>query len=161
LRTLSAKVERDQAVALLAAILSAPRFDAGIWSARRHGSSPVSKKRRTQPEYIGAKAFQGAIYGDHPYALNERGEVETVAKLTRDDLVAFHRTYCRARNMSIAMMGDISRADAQALAEKHWRAACRPGAAPPIAPVRVAEQGRQQVFPTPPRKAICSWACPA
>ncbi len=148
-RTLSGKAERGQAADLLAAILSAPRFDAGILEREKARVIAGLQESATRPEYIGGKAFQAAIYGDHPYALNEGGEVETVAKLGRDDLVAFHRAYYRAHNLAIAMMGDISRAEAEALAEK-LAAGLPPGAAPaPIAPVKVAEHGEPQVIPHP------------
>jgi zinc protease len=148
-RTLSGKAERDQALDLLAAILAAPRFDAGILEREKARVIAGLQESQTQPDYLGAKAFQAAIYGDHPYALSEGGEVESVAKLGRDDLVAFHRDHYRARDMAIAVMGDISRAEAEALVEK-LAAGLPPGAAPaPIPPVKVAERGTQQVIPHP------------
>ncbi|MDP2433397.1 MAG: pitrilysin family protein [Pseudomonadota bacterium] len=148
-RTLSGKVERDQSMDLLAAILSAPRFDAGVLEREKARVIAGLQEAETRPEYIGAKAFQAAIYGDHPYALNEGGEQETVAKLGRDDLVAFHRNYYRAQNMAIAVMGDISRAEAEKLAEK-LAGGLPPGEAPTaILPVTVKQQGKQQVIPHP------------
>jgi zinc protease len=148
-RTLSGRTERDQAVALLAAILAKPKLEAGILDREKARVIAGLQESATRPEYLGQKAFQAAIYGDHPYALPEGGEPDTVAKLTRDDLVAFHRAYYRARNLSIAIMGDISRADAEALAVK-LAADLPPGeAAPPLPPVTVAAQGTQQVIPHP------------
>ncbi|MDP2833771.1 MAG: pitrilysin family protein [Pseudomonadota bacterium] len=148
-RTLSGKTERTQAVDLLAAILSAPRFAAGILEREKARVIAGLQESETRPEYIGAKAFQAAIYGDHPYALNEGGELETVAKLGRDDLVAFHRSYYRAHNMAIAVMGDISRAEAEKLAAK-LASGLPPGEAPSaIPPVKAMPQGKQQVIPHP------------
>ncbi len=148
-RTLSGKAERTQAVDLLAAILSAPRFDAGILEREKARVIAGLQESETRPEYIGGKAFQAAIYGDHPYALNEGGELETVAKLSRSDLIAFHRSYYRARNMAIALMGDISRAEAEKLAEK-LAGSLPPGEAPAaIPPVTVKQQGKRQVIPHP------------
>jgi len=146
-RTLSGKSERDQAAALLAAILAAPRFDAGILEREKARVIAGLQESETRPEYIGGKAFQAAIYGDHPYALNEGGEVETVAKLSRDDLVAFHGSYYRARNMTIAVMGDISRADVEALVEKLASGLPQGEAPAPISPVKMANEGKQQVIP--------------
>ena len=146
-RTLSGKVERDQAVTLLAAILAAPRFEAAVLDREKARVIAGLQEAETRPEQIGEKAYQAAIYGDHPYALNEPGEVATVAQLTRDDLIAFHRAYYRARNMTIAMMGDLTRADAEKLAEQ-LAAGLPEGDAPaPIAAVKVAPQGQQQVIP--------------
>ncbi|MDO9226828.1 MAG: pitrilysin family protein [Pseudomonadota bacterium] len=146
-RTLSGKVEREQAIDVLGAILATPRFDAGILTREKARVIAGLQESETRPDYLGAKAFQAAIYGDHPYALNEGGEVATVAKIDRDDLRAFHRDHYRARNMSIAVMGDISRAEAEALAEK-LASGLPPGEAPaPIPPVKPVEQGKRQVIP--------------
>jgi zinc protease len=160
IRTLSGKAERDQAVELLAAILSAPRFEPEIVDREKVRTVAGLQEAETQPEYIGQKAFQTAIYGDHPYALNEGGEVDTVAKLSRDDLVSFHSTYYRARNMSIALMGDLSRADAEVLADK-LAVGLPPGDAPsPIPPVQIAETGHQQVIPHPATQSHLSMGMP-
>lgn len=146
-RTLSGKTERTQAIAILAAILSAPRFDADILEREKARAIAGLRESATRPDYLGAKAFQAAAYGDHPYALNEGGEEETVAKLTRSDLLDFHRAHYRASNMAIAVMGDISRAEAEQLAEQ-LAAGLPPGTAPaPIAPVKPRERGTQQIIP--------------
>ncbi len=149
LRTLSGKEEREQSVGLLASILSAPRFEAGVVLREKARVTAGLKEAATQPEYIGARAFKAAIYGDHPYARSEGGEVDAVAGIQRDDLVAFHRDYYRAHNLSIAVMGDISRADAEALAAR-LASGLPPGAPPsPIPPVKTAAQGRVQILPHP------------
>ncbi len=147
LRTLSGKAERDQAVSLLAAILAAPRFETTILEREKTRVVAGIEEAATQPESIGAKAFQAAIYGNHPYALDESGEVATVKTLTRDDLVAFHGEYYRAKNMAVAIMGDISRQEAEALASK-LAAGLPPGEAPaPIPPVVEADHGVETVIP--------------
>ncbi len=146
-RTLSGKTERDQASDVLAAVLSAPRFDASILEREKARVIAGLQESETRPDYLGAKAFQAAIYGDHPYALNEGGEVATVARLGRDDLVAFHRAHYRARNMTIAVMGDISRDEVEALAEKLARALPTGEAPAAIPPVKIAERGTQQLIP--------------
>ncbi len=147
IRTLSGKVERDQASDVLAAVLSAPRFDASILEREKARVIAGLRESETRPDYLGAKAFQAAIYGDHPYALNEGGEVDTIARLVRDDLVAFHRAHYRARGMTIAVMGDISRGEAEALAEKLARALPEGEAPAPIPPVNISERGTRQVIP--------------
>ena len=146
LRTLSGKAERGQALSVLSSILAAPVFDATILEREKARVIAGIEEAATQPESIGAKAFQAAIYGDHPYALDESGEVATVKTLTRDDLVAFHREYYRAKNMAVALMGDISRPEAEALASE-LAAGLPPGEAPaPIPPVVEAVKGVETVI---------------
>ncbi len=146
-RTLSGKAERDQAMALLAAVLSTPRFDAAIIEREKARIIAGIEEANTKPETIGEKAFQAALYGDHPYALDESGEIETVRTLNRDDLVAFHRTHYRAKNMVVALMGNISRQEAEQLASS-LAADLPQGMAPlPIPPVAMIEKGAEKVIP--------------
>jgi zinc protease len=147
LRTLSGRAERDQSLSVLAAVLAAPRFDADILEREKARVIAGLEEAATKPETIGSKAFQAALYGEHPYALEEGGEVESVRGLTRDDLVAFHKAHYRAKNMVVALMGDITRRQAEALAEE-LAAGLPPGEAPPaIPPVAVAAKGVERVIP--------------
>lgn len=147
LRTLSGKAERDQALGVLAAILAKPRFDAAILEREKARVIAGLEEAATKPEHIGSKAFQAALYGDHPYALEESGEVDSVRGLNRGDLAAFHAAHYRARNMVLALMGDISRPEAEALASA-LAAGLPPGEAPPaIPPVKVAGKGVERVIP--------------
>ncbi len=146
LRSLSGKAERDQAVNLLAAVLTQPRFDVAVLEREKARIVAGLEEAATKPESIGEKAFQAAIYGDHPYALNEGGEVATVQRLTQADLAQFHRDYYRARNVSIALMGDLTRAEAEDIAER-LAADLPPGdAAAPIAAVQANPQGRERII---------------
>ncbi|MCU0934178.1 MAG: insulinase family protein [Thiobacillaceae bacterium] len=147
LRTLSSPAERDQAVSVLAAILTAPRFDAAILEREQARVIAALEEAATKPESIGEKAFQAALYGEHPYALDESGEVESVRALKREDLAAFHGAHYRAANMVLAIMGDIRRADAEALAIQLTRDLPAGAAPPPIPPVTVAERGVERVIP--------------
>lgn len=147
LRTLSGKAEREQALSLLGAILSAPRFDAAILEREKARVIAALEEAATKPETIGAKAFQTALYGNHPYALDESGEVESVRGLSRDDLVAFHRGHYRAKNMVVALMGDISRQEAEQMAAG-LAAGLPPGDAPPHIPLVAPDaKGVEQVIP--------------
>lgn len=147
LRTLSSDKEREQALSVLRAVLTAPRFEAATLARERARAVAELKEAATQPQYLGEKAFQAAVFGDHPYALDESGEIDSLERLSREDLIAFHRLYYRAANASIAIMGDIGRAEAERLAEA-LTAGLPPGEAPlPIPPVRASGHGTEQVIP--------------
>lgn len=149
LRTLSAQKERGAALDILAAVLSQPRFEPQVVEREKARMVAVLREAATKPETIGAQAFAAAIYGDHPYALPEGGAPETVAGLTPVQLEAFHRRYYRAPAMSLAIMGDISRAEAESLAER-LSADLPQGEAPaPLSPVAVPPAGGERVIPHP------------
>lgn len=147
LRTLSGDRERNQALQVLGAILSAPRFAADVLEREKARAIAGLKEAQTKPEYIGAKAFQAAIYGDHPYGLPEGGEVDGLARLTRDDLLNFYRGYYRAANMSVAIMGDVDRVEAERIAAS-LASGLPEGPAPALLPpVSALTAGGEQVIP--------------
>jgi zinc protease len=147
LRSLSGKVERDQSVSLLAAVLAQPRFDAAVLEREKARVVAGLEEEATKPESIGEKAFQSALYGEHPYGLPEGGEVASVQRLTQADLAGFHRQYFRASNMTVAMMGDLSRAEAEAIADRLSADLPKGEAALPIPPVQVNPQGQEKIIP--------------
>jgi zinc protease len=149
LRTLSSAKEREQALSVLRAVLTAPRFEPAVLAREKARAVAGLREAATKPQYLGEKAFQAAVYGDHPYALDESGEIDAIERLGRDDLIAFHRLYYRASNATVAIMGDIDRAEAERLAEA-LTAGLPPGEAPaPIPPVRVSPRGSEQIIPHP------------
>jgi zinc protease len=147
IRTLSGARERDQALAVLKAILSAPQFAPDVLEREKARAIAGLKEAETKPEYLGEKAFQAAIFPAHPYGLPEGGEVDSLARLTRDDLLDFHRRHYRAANMTMAIMGDVTRAEAERLAAD-LADGLPPGPAPaPLPPVAMPAEGGEQVIP--------------
>ena len=147
MRTLSGEKERTRAMDILAAVLAQPRFEAEIVTREKARMVAGLEEAATKPETIGDKAFGAAIFGDHPYALPEGGEPENVAGLSRDDLAAFHRQYYRAKGMSVAIMGDITRQEAERLAQQLAQGLPAGDAPPPIRPVEVQVAGAERVIP--------------
>lgn len=148
LRTLSGEAERNKAIDVLAAVLSVPRFEPEIVAREKARVIAALQEAATKPETIGEKAFSVAIYGEHPYALPEGGEPESVARLTREDMQAFYKAYYRAKAMSLAIMGDISRQEAERVAER-LAAGLPSGDAPPPIPAVATGAGSERVIPHP------------
>jgi len=115
LRTLSARDKRDPALELLRNVLHAPRFESDIFEREKARTIASLKEAMTRPESIGGKAFWAAMYPAHPYG--RQATPESIASLTRDDLAAFHARYYSASNASITLVGDISRKEAEQIAE--------------------------------------------
>lgn len=117
-RTLAEPRYADPALVLLADAIARPRFDAAAVD-RIKGRALVALRHREQsPESIAEDTFYREIYGDHPYASPPDGTADSVTALGRDDVVAFHRRYYVARNAVIAIVGDLDRARAAAIAEQ-------------------------------------------
>ena len=118
LRTLSSTQEKNQSLALFNQILQKPDFPESVLSREKSRIIAGLQEAATQPESITNRAFMQAIYGSHPYALDESGEVSTVESLSRKDLVDFYQTYYGAKNAVIAMIGDMTLEEASAITEQ-------------------------------------------
>ncbi|WP_172300064.1 pitrilysin family protein [Pseudoruegeria sp. HB172150] len=99
---------RDEAVALLKAALTEPRFDEDAVERVREQVLSGIRSDATDPDKIAGDAFNKMVYGDHPYATPLRGTVESVTALTRDDIVAAHRNVLTLDHIYVGAVGDIA-----------------------------------------------------
>lgn len=118
LRTLSSAAERDKALDIMARVLQHPVFPDAILEREKVRLVAALKESDTKPESISDRAFQKAVFGTHPYALRGSGEVATVEKITAQDLRDFYRAHYHAGSAVVAIMGDATRAQAEAIAQQ-------------------------------------------
>ncbi|MBI4986760.1 MAG: insulinase family protein [Rhodocyclales bacterium] len=114
LRTLSAKSERDAALDLLRTLLSQPSFPEAPLAREKTRSIAAIQEADTRPDSLAAKRFAAAIYPGHPYGASPTAD--SIGRIARDDLVAFHRDHYAATRAVISIIGDVSRAEAEAIA---------------------------------------------
>ncbi len=117
LRTLSSRDERDEALTIMARVLQRPLFPESVLAREKTRLIAALKEAETKPEAIAAKAFSKAVFGAHPYGLPASGEIASVEKLQRSDLDTFYSTHYAPHTAVVALMGDISRAEAEAIAQ--------------------------------------------
>ncbi len=136
LRSLSSARERDEALGLLAAVLQKPTFPQQIFEREQQRMLAGLKEAETRPEVLADREFRRLLYGEHPYSLRGSGEVETVAKLRREDLVDFYRRHFTADDAVVSIIGDLTRSEAGAIAEQLTAGlARRSQPLPPLPPV--------------------------
>jgi len=133
LRTLSSEAERVQGLKLMASVLQQPLFQEAVLEREKARVMASLKEAETQPASIADKAFQKAVFGTHPYALQVSGEVVSVEKISAQDLKDFYRAHYAASRAVVAIMGDVSRAQAEAIAQQ-LTAALPVSVAPPALP---------------------------
>lgn len=149
LRTLSHAAERDQALSLMARVLQHPLFPEAILAREKTRLIAELKEAETKPEFIASKAFNKAVYGSHPYALPGSGEVATLEKIRVADLQTFYRGHYHARRAVVAIMGDVTRAEAEAIARQmtaELPLADAPGARPEVV-MQIAESEQRISHP--------------
>ncbi len=118
LRTLSSTTEKTQALNIFNAILQKPDFPDAVLTREKARIISSLQESATQPESIANKAFMTALYGNHPYALDESGEPETVATIKQEDLKAFYNAYYTSKGAVIALIGDMTVAQAHEIADR-------------------------------------------
>jgi len=70
------------------------------------------------PDYIADTVFNRLVYGFHPYGMPGSGTAETLPRITREDLQAFHRQYFVPNNAVLAIVGDVTSEEAFGMAER-------------------------------------------
>jgi len=149
LRTLSNPAQRDQALDIMASVLQHPTFPDKVLQREKARLVAALKEQETRPEAIAEKAFAKAVYGDHPYGLQPSGTIATVGKITRSDLVDFYTKHYGAKSAVVAIMGDVTRPEAEAIAEKLTAQLPAGGASEKIPPVTMHIKASEQRIPHP------------
>ncbi|MEL0027457.1 MAG: pitrilysin family protein, partial [Perlucidibaca sp.] len=93
------------------------------------------RQRQQSPSARAALAFFKRLYGDHPYGSPMSGWADSVARITGDDLHAFHARYYTVRNAVLVLVGDLTRADAERISAQISARLPAGEAAPALPPV--------------------------
>lgn len=129
------KKDAEAGADLLSDILINPVFDPKEVERVRNNLLGGLLAEKDQPQVIAERAFRNIIFGSHPYHNPVNGREETVPKISREEIVAFHRDFYRPNNMILSIVGDLSEKEAMALVAKYfgkWEK--RPVPFPKIAP---------------------------
>ncbi|MEE4179908.1 pitrilysin family protein [Pseudomonas viridiflava] len=116
LRSLSEAQKREPALKLFNEIIGKPVFPSDALERLRNQMLARIKNEKLQPRAIAWDELYKNIYGDHPYAHPTDGNEKGVTAITTEQLKAFHAKGYAAGNAVIAMMGDVSRKEAEVIA---------------------------------------------
>ena len=117
---------------LLADVVRNPAFEASEVERLRGQQLSRISSEFNNPNAIGGRILLPALYGDaHPYGVppSGLGDPAVVAKVSRDDLNAFHQAWLRPEKARIVVVGDTSLAEVTALLEKSFGNWTAPSAA--------------------------------
>jgi zinc protease len=161
LRTLADASIRKQALDVFTRVLTQPEFPESVFKRERGRLIAAIEDADTRPGTIASRTFVQLVYPDHPYGLRGVGEPAALRKLTRDDLVHFYTAHYTARHAVIAIVGDVTLDDAQAIAERMTRGLPAGSAqAPVISPVHDLAAAETRMIPHPASQAHILIGCP-
>jgi zinc protease len=115
LRVLIEADKLDSALANLKRVITKPDFPADAFERNRNRTLTAIRQKQQSPSALARDAFFTAIYGDHPYALPQEGTEASLQSITIKDIKEFHRQYYVASNAMVAIVGDLTRKQAEQL----------------------------------------------
>ena len=147
---------RDASVALLRGALLEPNFDPEAIERVRGQVLSIIQSDQKDPDEIASQTFNKLAFGDHPYGSSLNGTLQSVASLTRDDLLAAHRDVLARDRIYIGAVGDITPDELGILLDEVLGGLPQTGAQiPPRAEVTIPRGGATVVdFATPQSVAI-------
>jgi zinc protease len=107
------KKDLPTAVGVMADVLLHAAFPAAEVERQRRETLSGIQGAKDDPEDVAEKAFAPLVFGPHPYRHPVEGLDTTVPLLTREEVVAFHRTYYRPNNAILALVGDLGSREAR------------------------------------------------
>jgi zinc protease len=111
-------------LSLVAEILQYPTFPEAEVELEKRLTLQSIRSQKEQPFNVAYSQLREAMYQEHPYGFSILGTEETVATLTREDLLAYHHAYFRPDNIVISLSGRIVLDEAVNLIKQtfgHWQ----------------------------------------
>jgi zinc protease len=135
LRTL--RDNREEAFDLLRLALTQPRFDAEPLERGRAQTLSTLRRQSTSPNDIASRRFFETAFGTHPYAQPPNGTMESVTKISADDLRGYAKRVLARDTVKIAVVGDIDPAALGATLDRVFGSLPAKAELRPIAPVEL------------------------
>ncbi|MGE8187834.1 M16 family metallopeptidase [Pseudomonas sp. NPDC086278] len=133
LRSLSAPDKREPALKLFAEVVGKPTFPADSFARIKNQMLAGFEYQKQNPGKLASLELMNRLYSDHPYAHSSDGTAKSIPAITLAQLKAFHEKAYAAGNVVIALVGDLSRAEAEAIAAQVSSALPKGPALPKIA----------------------------
>lgn len=145
LRSLTQATQREAALALFSQVIGQPSFPNEPLQRIKNQLLSSFEQYQHNPGKLASLALMATLYGDHPYAHPSEGTAQSIPPLRREQLQAFHRRAYSAGNAVIALVGDLSRSEAEAIAEQVSAALPAGPALPAVAAPKAPEASQQHI----------------
>ncbi|MEP1355450.1 MAG: pitrilysin family protein [Tateyamaria sp.] len=99
---------RDEAVELLRQSIIEPSFASEALERVREQVLTGLRSDAKDPDEIARRTFDAMAFGDHPYATDYSGTIESVTALSRDDMLAAHSAVFARDRLYVGVAGDIT-----------------------------------------------------
>jgi zinc protease len=142
-QTLSRNV--DKAFELLRLAVNDARLDQDAIERVRSQLAAGLKRDANDPDAMVAKAFRESAFPNHPYGRSARGELDTLDKITRDDLDAMRGRIFARGDLKIAVVGAIDAATLSARLDEVFGGWPQQGKLEKVQPIEIHNLGAREV----------------
>ena len=127
-------VNIGEAGQLLSQLVRDPAFAQDELERERRRALDRLRVSMRNPAFVNQLATGRALYGSAPYGAPGGGTPASLAAMTRDDLVSYHRSWWRPDNATMIIAGALSAEEGFALAERLFGDWAAPATAMPALP---------------------------
>jgi zinc protease len=131
------KEHRDEAFDLLRLALTQPRFDQEAIERVRAQVMATLRRQSTSPNDIASRRFFETAFPGHPYAWPPSGTMESVTKISAEDLRDYTKRIVARETLKVAVVGDIDPATLGTMLDRAFGALPAKPDLRPIAPVEL------------------------
>ncbi len=104
------KRDIDNGLKIFADVLMNPAFPDDKIRMRKDEVIESIRRENDNPQQIAGREFRRIMYDrKHPYSRKVDGTPETIEKITRDDMIAFHKKYFHPNNIIMGVSGDFNK----------------------------------------------------
>ena len=118
LRTLTRQPILKKSLDIFTEVITQPSFKQKYLTREKRQTLRAIEAAKQSPASIASLAFDKAVFANHPYAHPKIGTQKTIEKISLKDLKQHYQQFYVAKNLTIALVGDISRAQAKQVARQ-------------------------------------------
>jgi zinc protease len=137
---------RDEAFDLLHLALTNPRFDADAIERVRGQELSMLQRDTTNPNDLASRRWWEVAFPGHPYGRQTKGTLESVPRITADDLRAYVRHVFARNQLTISIVGDVDAMTAGALIDRAFAGLPAKNDLKPVANAMPSGLGRRIVI---------------
>jgi zinc protease len=136
---------RDEAFDLLGLALTKPRFDADAVERVRAQILAGLRREQTSPNSLASRGWWQAAFPNHPYGRETSGSLQTVPRISGDDLRDYVRRVFAKNELTISIVGDVDALAAGRLIDRAFAPLPANDDLKPVAPANAQGLGRRIV----------------
>ncbi len=140
---------KDTAFDLMRLALTKPRFDTDAIERIRGQLLTSLRRSQADPNYWAQMAFGETMFPGHAYGRPQRGTAQTLAAITRDDLVQFARTRLSRQGLKVAVSGDITAKELALVLDRLFGTLPAKADLAAVSDVKPAVEGKTILVPRP------------